>query len=190
MKSLQEEKVRLRRHALALMKSIGAKERKAKAESIQRHVIDHGLFGRSQVIMLYASIQYEVPTEKIIEEAIVKGKKVVLPRIDKVKRQIVPYGIENPQSDLERGVYGILEPRLNRCQPCPINSIEWILVPGLLFDRSHYRLGRGLGYYDHFLSQLNRKTQTAGLAFDFQITDSLPHDDHDIPLDDVISNLS
>lgn len=188
MNPIKEEKQALREKFLALMKSISAEEQKTKSETIQNRVIQHPFFQKSQVIMLYASIQYEVLTEKIMEEAVKKGKQVILPRVDSNKHQLVAYKVSNLKTDLSRGVYGILEPRTERCQPCNLRDIQWILVPGLAFDKSGRRLGRGLGYYDRFLSQFTPTIPTAGLAYDYQITDFLPTDSHDVVLDEVISN--
>ena len=62
------------------------------------------------------------------------------------------------------------------------------LVPGLAFDRSGNRLGRGKGYFDRFLKNLPGAVKKIGLAYDFQILESIPTFPHDIPVDLVISN--
>ena len=61
-----------------------------------------------------------------------------------------------------------------------------MVVPGLAFDQQHHRLGRGAGYYDRFLSTLPETAATVGLAFDFQLTESLPTQAHDIRLQQII----
>jgi 5-formyltetrahydrofolate cyclo-ligase len=44
-----------------------------------------------------------------------------------------------------------------------------------------------LGYYDRFLSTLPAATSFIGLAFDFQLTDCLPTQAHDVRLHDIIA---
>ena len=63
-----------------------------------------------------------------------------------------------------------------------------VLVPGLAFDQARYRLGRGKGFYDRFLSKLPREVVTMGLAFDFQVVEALPVTELDIPVSRVIHN--
>ena len=62
-----------------------------------------------------------------------------------------------------------------------------MIVPGLAFDKQNQRLGRGKGYYDRFLSTLPKTVTTVGLAFDFQLTESLPTEAHDMRLQQIIA---
>jgi 5-formyltetrahydrofolate cyclo-ligase len=56
------------------------------------------------------------------------------------------------------------------------------------FDRKNNRLGRGEGYYDRFLKLLPSTTPTIGLAFDFQLVDTLPElEAHDMPVSLVLT---
>lgn len=60
-------------------------------------------------------------------------------------------------------------------------EIELVIVPGIVFDPSGYRVGFGKGFYDRFL-----KTFTGisvGVAYDFQVMDQVPRDDWDVPVD-------
>jgi 5-formyltetrahydrofolate cyclo-ligase len=72
-------------------------------------------------------------------------------------------------------------------QPLTSGMFDLIIVPCLGFDSAHYRLGNGGGYYDRLLlSQVNAKTY--GLSFwAGYIPDGLPHEQHDIPLQRIIS---
>ena len=62
----------------------------------------------------------------------------------------------------------------------PPASLDVIVVPGVAFDRSGARLGRGGGYYDGFLAGLpgSRPVRVA-LAFDAQIVEGVPMEAHD-----------
>jgi len=170
------------------MKSAERDQRELKSQVIQQKVMNHELFGQVRVMMLYASFEYEVNTNIILSEAIKKGIKVVLPRADKKSHQLIPCWVQNLTQDLSRGIYGNLEPQGQGLTAEEMTNIQWVLVPGVAFDLEGRRLGHGLGYYDRFLEHLNPKTIKSGLAFDYQITDSLPMDKHDIVLDEIISN--
>jgi 5-formyltetrahydrofolate cyclo-ligase len=63
-------------------------------------------------------------------------------------------------------------------------TVELAIVPGIAFDRSNHRLGRGRGYYDRLLPQLN--SYILGICFDFQLFDAIPYDEYDVPMDEVV----
>jgi 5,10-methenyltetrahydrofolate synthetase len=58
-------------------------------------------------------------------------------------------------------------------------DIDIVLVPGLVFDMSGGRLGRGKGYYDHFLASLPRSMARIGVTTDASVVECVPTDDHD-----------
>jgi len=60
-------------------------------------------------------------------------------------------------------------------------------VPGVAFDASCRRLGRGRGHYDATLARLRHGTARVGLAFDEQVVDRVPAEPHDVPLDMVVT---
>ncbi|MCK4882744.1 MAG: 5-formyltetrahydrofolate cyclo-ligase, partial [Candidatus Omnitrophica bacterium] len=67
--------------------------------------------------------------------------------------------------------------------------LDMVIVPGVAFDKHNNRLGRGGGYYDRFLAALSSEVLTVGLAFDFQMVDSLSSQEtHDVPVSCVLTN--
>lgn len=67
----------------------------------------------------------------------------------------------------------------------PVNAIDLVVVPGLAFDKQGYRLGWGAGYYDRALAYMD--AWRVGFAFSNQVVQSLPRDDHDVPMDYVVT---
>jgi 5-formyltetrahydrofolate cyclo-ligase len=94
--------------------------------------------------------------------------------------------ITSLEADLEPKTMGILEPTESLPDGAPRPNLEThatdgpldvLLMPGLAFERTGARLGRGGGFYDAFLERYKRKCEDAGwqtppavaLAFDVQI---------------------
>jgi len=61
-----------------------------------------------------------------------------------------------------------------------------VIAPGLCFDLKGNRIGRGKGCYDRLFSKYPKITRV-GVCFDFQLTTSVPADEHDAPMDYVVS---
>ena len=62
---------------------------------------------------------------------------------------------------------------------------DFILVPGVAFSPNGYRLGRGKGYYDKFLSKYTNLF-TVGVCFREQFYLDIPTEPHDIPMHKVL----
>ena len=66
------------------------------------------------------------------------------------------------------------------------SEIDCILVPGLGFDRDHFRIGYGRGDYDRFLARAG-EILTIGVGFKEQLYEGvLPRDVWDIPLKEIL----
>jgi 5-formyltetrahydrofolate cyclo-ligase len=66
-----------------------------------------------------------------------------------------------------------------------------VAAPGLAFDRSCNRLGRGKGFYDRFLAAArvaSRDLVAIGICLAEQLVQDVPCDPHDQPLDGVITD--
>jgi 5-formyltetrahydrofolate cyclo-ligase len=149
----------------------------------QRLYLDfiHSSFYRdARCIFTYVSHLNEINTYQIIQTALTDQKKVSVPKINPFDKKM--YAIEiSSLNELYAGYYGIMEPLSFEREISPY-EIDLVLVPGLAFDHFGGRLGYGGGYYDKFLSQ-NRNVYKVSLAYDFQIVDHVPMEEHDIRID-------
>lgn len=182
-----KDKGSLRTYYLELLKKQGSVDRQAKSQVIEQKLFELAQVQKAKTIMFYASLPGEVETFAMITKAIKLNKKICLPIVMQNQRNIIPTLIQTT-AGLENGAYGIAQPKLDASKEVDLKEIDAVIVPGLAFDRFNNRLGRGAGFYDRFLAKLPQNTVTVGLAFDFQITDSLPVEEHDVPLSVILAN--
>jgi 5-formyltetrahydrofolate cyclo-ligase len=136
-------------------------------------------FKSAKTVGAYYAFGSEVRTNLIIEKAHSLGKKVALPSVE---GETLTFYELSPGQCLVKGRFGIMEP----LPYGPVDNIDLLVVPGVAFDRQGYRLGYGKGYYDRYLEK-NKKTISlcAGLAYSFQLLNSLPLREHDMRLDAI-----
>jgi len=138
----------------------------------------------SFTIGAYVDFKNEVSTRKIIESLSASGKKVFLPVTDFEKAEL-NFAEFISFSDLIDDKHGVLEPNeKNFISP---EGIDLFIVPCVAFDKKGYRIGWGKGYYDKFFDTNSISALKIGLAFDFQLVDSLPYDSQDVPLDIIVT---
>lgn len=135
--------------------------------------------------MVYYSYRNEVSTHGLIKRLLVDNKEVYLPYCLPEKRELRISPINNLDSDLITGTYGINEPKIKLNSP--IEELDVVVVPGLAFARDGYRIGYGGGYYDRLISCLPEKTKTIGLIFHSLLVESLPFGRYDQPVDIVVT---
>ena len=68
-----------------------------------------------------------------------------------------------------------------------MKEIDLIIVPGVAFDRRGGRTGHGKGYYDKLLEHARLDTPLVALAFECQMFDEIPMQEHDVFMDKVVT---
>ncbi|MCS7252615.1 MAG: 5-formyltetrahydrofolate cyclo-ligase [Armatimonadota bacterium] len=140
----------------------------------------------AHTVMLYVPMHDEVDVEPLIRSLLGEGVRVCLPRIEKPLCKVTPRLISSFDEQIAIGTFGIREPK-EECQVVPLDEIEVVIVPGRAFDEQCKRIGRGGGYYDRFLCELPETACSIGVAFEFQVFDSIPADENDISVDCIIT---
>ena len=138
-------------------------------------------FLKAASVLLYWSMCDEVYTHDFIRRWH-NEKTIILPVIDGKRLRLAPF--EGEQSLRLNNALNLYEPQ-GFDYPSPM-TIEMAIIPGIAFDRSNHRLGRGKGYYDRLLRELN--TYNIGVCFEFQLFDTIPCDEYDIPMNEVVSD--
>ena len=141
-----------------------------------------GLFRDARCLALYSAIHNEVSTDEIVEHALDSDKSLVFPRVSGEDLEFVV--IESP-AELISGAFGVKEPK--GCNLVPIDKIDLVVVPGVVFDQRGHRLGYGRGYYDRALAKCQIRCIKVGFAYDFQLVEKLPATDYDETLSVLIT---
>ncbi len=129
----------------------------------------------------------EIPTIPLIESAWHAGKKICVPKCNPSDRSMKFYQIDD-LSQLEPSKFGVLEPIVSITQPIDSGAIDLLVVPGLMFNHSGYRIGFGGGYYDRFLEK--NALLTVSIIHSQQISDKIIIEDHDIPISSLFTESS
>lgn len=137
----------------------------------------HPKFIDARTILLYHSLNDEVYTHDLIERWKDK-KRIILPVVNGDDLDLKEYN-----SQMEIGSFNIMEPTGEKLTD--YSQIDLAVVPGMAFDESGNRLGRGKGYYDKILSKLS--CYKIGICFPFQLCKEIPTEIHDIRMDEIIS---
>ena len=144
-------------------------------------------------IFLFLSTRSEIDTQSMLETALKDGKRVFVPKV--YGQGLVFYNVTSAEGPWEKGAFGIREPAGGGESPSALPAAledfpALIVVPGLAFDKNGNRLGKGGGYYDRFLGELDtegRHYAALGLCMDFQIAGSVPAGEKDKKMDWVLT---
>lgn len=169
----------LRREMLQRRDAQTKAHRHEKSCAIARHVLELPLLREARTIFTYVNFRSEVETMDLIDTWLAAGKRVCVPLTLPAESRLAPYQISDPSQDLVPGYCQIPEPDAQRLPLVRPAEIEVIILPGSAFDLNGGRLGYGGGYYDRFISQEAPTALRIGLAFELQVTASLPLLAHD-----------
>lgn len=177
----QEEKSNLRATARktieAIVDSENYIERQAKVLATLKAIAD---FKSAKTILIYYPMLGEINLEPLLKE-FSGSKQFALPRA-LGKGHMVLFAIDSFEG-LSEERYGIRVPPSTNPYISK-DSLDLIIVPGLMFDKKGYRLGRGGGYFDKLLAKTQAKTM--GLCFKEQLVEKLPTEKHDLAMDFVL----
>lgn len=137
-------------------------------------------FIQARTVLAFWSLPDEIETFDFIAKW-GAAKRIALPVIRGDELELRKFeGTTMLQSD---GRFGVLEPVSGELiHP---SEIDFALIPGVAFDISGNRLGRGKGFYDRLLPQLVNALKV-GIAMPFQLVDHVPVEAHDFSMDLVI----
>lgn len=180
--AIEEQKATLRRQAHSARAALADDFRAEAAQAVAGFFFDQVAFGAEDVVAGYWRIRDELDCRPILIRLMDSGQKLVLPV---VMGEAAPLDLRVWEADapLYEAGFGTLAPSDLAPRAVP----DLVLMPLLGFDAAGTRLGYGGGYYDRTLASLARKPLLIGLAFSAQELSPIPRQDHDVPLDAVVT---
>ena len=183
--SLQADKKKMREVILRQRDAMSPSARTSASRVILEKICALPQYGNAKVVLTYMGFGTEIETQPFFERVIADGKIVALPRVDRATQTLILHSARG-MSDLLTSKYGILEPGTD-APIVAVTAVDFVLMPGVAFDRNGNRLGYGRGYYDKLVSTANPALARVAAGFSCQIVESVPVGPHDKKVDCIIT---
>lgn len=174
----------LRREVQAALAGMSVRQKEKASETARALLVQQRAWQQAGSILFFAPTSYEVNIWPLLERALCENRIVTLPRFDARQACYTACRVRKLDKEIGKGKFNIREP-LGSCPEVPLNRLDLILVPGVVFDLHGRRLGRGKGFYDRMLATVCGTT--CGVAFEQQIVHEVPVEPHDIHLNCLLT---
>ncbi len=175
---MNSEKQQLRERMREEATRYSATERVDWSSQICERVQKLEAWQNAKSVLLFVPTTYEPDISPLMNT----GKRVSLPRFNEQRGQ---YEACQVSGELVAGRFGILEPGPNCVL---VTTLDVVVAPGVAFALDGSRLGRGKGFYDRLLAQL--EATKVGVCFDWQIVQTIPRDIHDVLMNHIVTPTS
>ncbi len=176
-----EQKKALRQEMLLIRNQMDPEAWREKSGRIREAFWNCSMVQAAERILCYAGYGREADTLGILRDCLEREMEVYCPLVS--GREMEFYRIFSVE-ELQSGFHGILEPpEREGVRHVPekegmVSRTSLMVMPGVVFDRRHHRIGYGGGYYDRYLHRV--PMPVLALAFGFQIREAVPYEEHDI----------
>lgn len=174
------EKAELRRQIREKKRAMTESQILEASDRLRELFVNCSAYHQARTIYGYLPYNQEVRTVPMLEQALKDGKRVAVP---KVFGDTMKFIYLEDFTQVEKGYAGIPEPVADG--PVAEDTEALVLMPGLAFTKQGDRMGYGGGFYDRFLAE-EPNHPTVALCYDFQIVESIPTEEFDIPVDCVL----
>ncbi len=138
----------------------------------------------ARLLAAFVSQPGEPGTRPLLDSLHARGVEVLLPVL--LDDFDLDWGLYEP-GEQEPGRFGLLVPTTPRAGVEAITTVAVVVCPGVAVDRAGHRLGRGGGSYDRALRRCGPGVLRAQLAYDDEVVDAVPAEDHDEPVDVIVT---
>ncbi len=183
--SARQKKRELRLEMQRACRAISAAEAASCGRRVAEILAAQSEFQRAPRVVTFLSLPDEISTDALISLARGSSKGVLVPRVlDDHQLEFVDFMSDTA---VESSALRVREPT-GAVTSVPLAAGDLLLAPGLAFDRSGGRLGRGAGYYDRALEAAAAlELAVFGLAYSFQVVERVPQEAHDRRVGSVIT---
>ena len=181
---MSPSKAELRKEALARRKLISPEIREAFAEKLAIEGVALARKALVRNVAVFLPIGSE-PDTRMLLAALDYHQFVTLLPVTQGRGVPLVFRRWREGQMLVDGPMGLLEPSARLPEMVP----DFTFVPLACFDRRGYRIGYGAGHYDATLAALrmSQPGPAVGIAFACQEIGRVPEEDHDQPLDFVLT---
>lgn len=187
MQSIKNAKKIVRNQIIQKRDSMTPEEKKLKDEMIRQRLKRLREYKDAKNVLMFAPFRSEINTYSMIRDALTAQKTVILPKVDSAKRNLLLLSILDV-NELKNGYLNIPEPDVGEEREVSPDRIDFVLMPGVAFDEQRGRLGYGGGYYDRLISRMKKKPPLVAIAYEEQITSTVPVTEHDIRPDKIVTD--
>lgn len=143
--------------------------------------ISHALLGlpelvSARIVLAYAALPSEIDPAHAIWRLRARGAQIAYPRIE--SPGVLAMHLVAHELELVSGPFGLAQPSEHAPRAARA-LVDAVILPGVAFDAQGRRLGYGGGYYDRLLPTLRPDCLRIGIAFDEQLLDRIPAEEHD-----------
>lgn len=178
----------LRQRIIAAREKLGASERLRLSRDILDEIRAMPAYRQAKCVLAYLDFGTELQTSYWVAQALRDGKRVLLPRVNRASKHLDLYPVTDLGQDVAPGTWGIREPLPERCnKEEALGTIDFVLLPGVAFDRQGGRLGYGGGFYDKLLARLPHQPLLVAGAFALQVVDDIPLEPTDRKVDWLVT---
>ncbi|MBB5218060.1 5-formyltetrahydrofolate cyclo-ligase [Treponema rectale] len=196
-----ELKKTLRKKSKAAVAQLTEKEKSEKSTAACSFFLESSLYKSSDVILSYAALKSEISTDLINAACSESLRKIAFPRVHENSTSMDFYFWDSrlKEEAFVRGSFGIMEPEENEHFILAGDSFSaqtnvTMIVPGLAFDKSGGRLGKGKGFYDRYIARLCKMLEVSssslfllGMCFDCQVCNCIPSEEHDVKMNGILT---
>jgi 5-formyltetrahydrofolate cyclo-ligase len=179
-------KLAVRNAVLAARDGVDTAARASASNAIAERILALPSYRAAGAVLLTLPFRSEWDTRPIVQDALASGKTVALTRVDAAARMLLLHRVMSLDTDVATGYQGIPEPAPH-CPVLAATAVDWVLVPGVAFDRVGRRLGYGGGYYDRLLPLLRADVPRIAGAYAMQIVPQVPAAPHDESIDALVT---
>lgn len=177
-------KASLRAKIRAGLKNVPPEKRQKDSAELCSILKAQAFFQSARSILFFAPLPEEPDLWPLLNETLAGKKMIALPCFDADNQVYLPRRVTDIHVEILSGQFGIREPATT-CVAIPLEDLDVALVPGVAFDLSGHRLGRGKGFYDRLLENFPGKK--IGIAFDGQVVDAIPAEKNDVRMNFIIT---
>jgi 5-formyltetrahydrofolate cyclo-ligase len=159
-------------------------ERRSAAHELAFVLLELPELTSSATILAYAALPNELDPMPAIWRLRKRGVRIAYPRIE--APGVLGMHYVDHEMELVPGPFGLAQPSEHAAH-APHECIDAVIVPGVAFDVQGTRLGYGGGYYDRLLPMMRRECVRIGVAFDEQVLEHIPTEEHDECVDIVVT---